>query len=59
VLFAARQQGQAKIDVITGDPWHAARAASILIVVEQFRGDITSRQKAAPKTSLTVATKHN
>jgi hypothetical protein len=34
VLFAARQQGQAKIDVIAYDPWHAARATSILIIVE-------------------------
>lgn len=34
VLFAARQPGQATIDVVTGDPFYSAQATAIEIEVE-------------------------
>jgi hypothetical protein len=34
VLFVARGQGRATIDVITGDPWHATHSVTLDVVVE-------------------------
>ncbi len=34
VLFRARGPGQATIDVVTGDPWHASRSTLLELVVE-------------------------
>lgn len=33
VVFLARRQGSAKIDVITGDPWHGAKTVCLEIIV--------------------------
>jgi hypothetical protein len=34
VLFVARRPGQATIDVVTGDPWHAPKTTALNITVE-------------------------
>jgi hypothetical protein len=34
VLFRARCPGQASIDVVTGDPWHAPRTTLLELAVE-------------------------
>jgi hypothetical protein len=34
VLFLARQPGRARIDVVTGDPWHAPKTTALSITVE-------------------------
>jgi hypothetical protein len=34
VLVRARRPGQATLDVVTGDPWHAPRATQLVITVE-------------------------
>jgi hypothetical protein len=34
VLFLACHPGRAKIDVITGDPWHASKVTTLHIIVE-------------------------
>jgi hypothetical protein len=34
VMVVARQAGQAAIDVISGDPWHATQTTSLSLTVE-------------------------
>jgi hypothetical protein len=34
VLFLARHPGRAKIDVVTGDPWHEPKTTALNITVE-------------------------
>lgn len=34
VLFLARQSGRARIEVVTGDPWHEPRTISLDVIVE-------------------------
>jgi len=34
VIILAHRSGRAAIDVITGDPWHAARTTSLVVTVE-------------------------
>jgi hypothetical protein len=34
VLFLARRSGQARIDVVTGDPWHASQTTTVDLVVD-------------------------
>ena len=34
VMFLARHTGQAQIEVVTGDPWHASRTTKLEIIVE-------------------------
>jgi hypothetical protein len=34
VLFRALRPGRATIDVVTGDPWHATRKATLELAVQ-------------------------
>lgn len=33
IMFLARRPGQATIDIITGDPWHATQTATLKLTV--------------------------
>ena len=35
VLFLARRPGQATIDIVTGDPWHATQTTTLKLTVTQ------------------------